>query len=242
MNAAGRGLLVLLRHGQSEWNHSHRFTGWADPRLTARGAREAGQAGLALAAAGMGPDVIVTSLLGRATETVERVVAAAGWPGVSVRATWRLNERHYGSLEGLSHAQAERWYGVEPVHRWRRTWAAVPPQLAPEDARHPSHDPRYAAVPAGELPAGESLAGALARQLPVLAVELDPLVGAGARVLLVGHGNSLRALVAHLERMPPARVPGLLVPTGVPLVYGRDGEGWVARPVEFGLTGSQTGP
>jgi len=156
-------------------------------------------------------------------------------------------KRHYGSLEGLSHAAAERLYGAEQVRRWRRTWDAVPPRLPPGDARDPSRDPRYAALPSGELPPGglpdgESLADALARQLPLLTVELGPLVGAGATVLLVGHGNSLRALVAHLERMPAGRVPGLLVPTGVPLVYEMAGDFWRARPVKFGLTGSQTGP
>jgi 2,3-bisphosphoglycerate-dependent phosphoglycerate mutase len=155
--------------------------------------------------------------------------------------TWRLNERHYGTLQGMSRAQARQQYGAAAVEGWRRTWSDRPPALDPADGRHPLHDMRYANVAPALLPAGESLADCLLRQLPYVATEVAGSVTDGGRVLLVGHGNSLRALVAHFEGMPQDKVPSLLIPTGVPLLYAYS-DRWCRLPQSFGLLGTWTGP
>lgn len=234
------GLLILLRHGESTWNAQRRFTGWADPPLTVRGAAEATVAGRALASAGLQPDRVVTSVLSRALDTADLVTAALPTP-VTVTCDWRLNERHYGALEGQLHEDAGRRWGEETVRAWRRGWADRPAPLDVGDPRHPSLDPRYADVPPETLPNGESLADCLVRQLPGTAAELAAQVMAGLRMLVIGHGNSLRALVAHLEQTPTSRVAGLLIPTGEPLVYAYDGR-WRRRRVPFDVRGTWTGP
>jgi 2,3-bisphosphoglycerate-dependent phosphoglycerate mutase len=235
------GALILLRHGESTWNKGRLFTGWGDPPLTEQGAAEARAAGLALARARLWPDLVVTSVLCRAIDTVDAVTEAMRVT-VPVLRDWRLNERHYGALEGCSHDQARRRYGDTVVDRWRRSWTGRPPPLPAEDPRSPVRDPRYAGLPAEQLPVGESLADALERQLRFLPrLELPSVVTTGQRVLLVGHGNSLRALVAHLERIPPSQVPHLLIPTGEPRVYGFHGR-WLRRRVSFGVRGTRHGP
>jgi 2,3-bisphosphoglycerate-dependent phosphoglycerate mutase len=234
------GLLILLRHGQSTWNAARRFTGWADPPLTDRGRQEATNAGRALLGAGLCPDVVVTSLLARAEQTVSGVLGAVA-TSAPILTTWRLNERHYGALQGMTHAAARDKYGAVSVERWRRSWSGRPPALDPADERHPLHDARYADVPPAALPAAESLADCLARQLPFLTTEVTRAVTDGGRVLLVGHGNSLRALVAHFDNTPPEQVPRLLIPTGVPLLYVHESR-WRRVPQSFGLQGTTTGP
>lgn len=234
------GLLILLRHGESTWNAQRRFTGWADPPLTVRGAAEATAAGRALASAGLQPDRVVTSVLSRAIDTADLLTAALPTP-VTVTCDWRFNERHYGALEGQLHEDASRRWGKAAVRAWRRGWADRPPPLDIRDPRHPSRDSRYADVPPEGLPNGESLADCLVRQLPGAAAELAAPVMAGGRMLMIGHGNSLRALVAHLEQMPTPRVTELLIPTGEPLVYTYDGR-WCRKRVLFDVRGTWTGP
>jgi 2,3-bisphosphoglycerate-dependent phosphoglycerate mutase len=239
VTAAG-GALIVLRHGESRWNATHRFTGWADPGLTRRGDREAAAAGRALADADLHPDLIFTSLLRRAHETVTGIGMA--WRReIPLVTDWRLNERHYGVLEGLTHDQGRRRYGEDRVQQWRRSWTGTPPPLDPDDPRHPRHQHRYSQVPPSDLPASESLATCLLRQLPYVNTSITPLVAEGKLVLLIGHGNSLRALVAHLEGVRAEAVPTLLVPTAVPIVY-RLGDGWSRDPVQFPVHGTVTGP
>jgi 2,3-bisphosphoglycerate-dependent phosphoglycerate mutase len=233
------GRLILLRHGESTWNAQRRFTGWADPPLSDRGQVEATAAGTALAEAGLEPHWLITSVLRRASETTELVMAAFD-RRPTVAQDWRLNERHYGVLEGMSHDEGRGRWGEQRVTAWRRGWSDRPPELDPADPRHPRHDPRYAGAP--DLPGGESLADCLARQLSSpLAVEATARVMAGERVLMVGHGNSMRALVGHLERISPAEVPGLLIPTGEPRLYAFDGR-WRRLPVRLPVRGTWTGP
>jgi 2,3-bisphosphoglycerate-dependent phosphoglycerate mutase len=233
------GRLILLRHGESTWNAEQRFTGWADPPLTERGRAEATAAGRALDRAGLQPQWLITSLLTRATETTDRVIARLDRRPPVVQ-DWRFNERHYGVLEGMSHDEGRRRWGERRVTAWRRGWDDRPPLLDPADLRHPCHDPRYASAP--DLPAGESLADCLERQLSSpLAAEATARVVAGERVLLVGHGNSLRAFVSHLEGIPPAEVPGLLIPTAEPLLYAFD-DRWRRLHVALGVQGTWTGP
>jgi 2,3-bisphosphoglycerate-dependent phosphoglycerate mutase len=233
------GRLILLRHGESTWNAEQRFTGWADPPLTERGRAEATAAGRALARTGLQPQWLVTSVLTRATETTDLVIAGLGGRP-PVAQDWRFNERHYGVLEGMSHEAGRRRWGERRVTAWRRGWDDRPPLLDPCDPRHPCHDPRYEHAPG--VPAGESLADCLERQLSSpIAAEATARVVAGERVLLVGHGNSLRAFVSHLEGIPPAEVPGLLIPTGEPLVYAFRNQ-WRRLDVALGVQGTWTGP
>jgi 2,3-bisphosphoglycerate-dependent phosphoglycerate mutase len=235
-----KGALIVLRHGESRWNATHRFTGWADPGLTRRGYHEAAAAGRALADAHLQPDIIFTSVLRRACETVAGIRQA--WQGeIPLVADWRLNERHYGVLEGLTHDQGRRRYGEDRIQQWRRSWTGTPPPLAVDDPRHPRHHERYSHIPLSDLPASESLATCLRRQLPYVDDFITPLVSDGKSVLLVGHGNSLRALIAHLAGVPREDVPSLLVPTGVPIVYRRQG-GWRRDPSRFSVHGTVTGP
>jgi 2,3-bisphosphoglycerate-dependent phosphoglycerate mutase len=236
----GGGALIVLRHGESMWNAAHRFTGWADPGLTRRGHREARAAGRALADAHLMPEIVFTSVLRRAADSAEAVCTAWRHP-VPLVNEWRLNERHYGVLEGLTHEQGRRQYGEDRVERWRRSWAEAPPPLDLDDPRHPRHQERYAHLPPSDLPASESLSTCLVRQLPYVETAIAPRVADGQIVLLVGHGNSLRALVAHLEAVPAEAVPTLQVPTGVPIMY-RLADGWRRDPSRFPVQGTITGP
>jgi 2,3-bisphosphoglycerate-dependent phosphoglycerate mutase len=236
----GSGRLILLRHGESTWNLARRFTGWADPPLSGTGYAESVAAGRALAEAGLVPDIVFTSVLTRAAQSV-RAVGEGLETSLECECSWRLNERHYGALEGMRHANARSLFGAADVERWRRSWASRPPPLESTDPRHPSHDPRYADVAADELPCAESLAECLVRHQPYVEGQVADTVAGGAVVLLVGHGNSLRALVADFDHIAPDDVPALLIPTAVPLVY-RYEDGWSREPDTFPVHGTWTGP
>ena len=220
--------LILLRHGESVWNKENRFTGWTDVGLTPEGEEEAREAGRLMVAEGLEPDVIHTSVLRRAIETADHAIAEAGWEDVPVERSWRLNERHYGALQGLNKAETAEEFGAEQVHIWRRSYDIPPPALDPDDPRHPSHDPLYADVPEDEMPSTECLADVVDRMLPYWFDVLVPQLEDGKTLLVVAHGNSLRALVKHLDGISDEEIVDLNIPTGIPLVYELDGE---MRPI-----------
>jgi 2,3-bisphosphoglycerate-dependent phosphoglycerate mutase len=211
--------LVVLRHGQSESNAAGVFTGWLNPRLTAQGELEATRAGLLLAEHDVLPAVAHTSLQRRTIRTADLVLAAADRDWIPVRRSWRLNGRHYGALQGRDKAEAIRQYGEQQVMLWRRSYDMPPPPLGPAAAHAQAADPRYRAMPPDVLPRGESLADVSARMLPYWYDVIVPDLRAGGCVLVVSHGNTLRALVKHLESIPDDRIAGLELPTGIPLVY-----------------------
>lgn len=211
--------LVLLRHGQSTWNKENLFTGWTDVPLTERGMQEAGEGASILEERGFGFDIAFTSLLSRAIKTLWIVMERMDLMWIPVYRHWRLNERHYGALQGLNKAQMIEKHGEEQVHQWRRSYAVAPPPLSLDDPRHPSRDPRYADMPPGELPLTESLKDTVGRFLPFWHERVAPMVKSGQRVLIVAHGNSLRALVKNLDRISDEDISSLEIPTGVPLVY-----------------------
>lgn len=218
--------LVLLRHGQSTWNAENRFTGWHDAGLSERGEDEARDAGLLLREADLDLRVLHTSLLVRAIATAELALAAAGRSWLPVVRSWRLNERHYGDLTGRDKVDTAQRYGADQVHEWRRSFDVPPPPLPPGDPRRVDDDPRYADVARELLPATECLRDVVARVLPWVDDQLTPdLTREGRRqgsVLVVAHGNSLRALRMHLEAMSPDEVVDLEIPTGIPFVYELD--------------------
>jgi 2,3-bisphosphoglycerate-dependent phosphoglycerate mutase len=217
-----RNKLVLLRHGQSAWNLENRFTGWTDVDLTEQGVAESHHAGRSLAAAGFEFDVAFTSVLKRAIRTLWIVLDELDLLWVPVVRHWRLNERHYGALQGLNKAETAEQYGAEQVYRWRRSFVVPPPALSLDDPRHPRFDRRYRRVDAALLPATESLAGTLERVMPYWYEAIVPQLQQGAKVLIVAHGNSLRALIKHLDRISDEDIPELNIPTGIPLVYELD--------------------
>lgn len=219
--------IVLLRHAQSQWNLEDRFTGWTDVQLSERGEQEARKAGRALADAGLYFDEAHASVLRRAVDTWGIVAAELEARDMPLLTTWRLNERHYGALQGLNKAETADRYGPEQVHRWRRGYADRPPALDFDDARHPRLDGRYADLPIELLPATESLEDVLHRVLPYWRHTLHPLLLLRKRLLVVAHGNTLRALVMHLEGMDAEQVESLDIPTGTPLVYQFDRSGEV---------------
>ena len=214
--------LVLLRHGESVWNRENRFTGWTDVDLTPRGEEEARRAGRLLAQAGHSFDVAYTSLLKRAIRTLWLVLDEMDLMWIPVHRSWRLNERHYGALQGLGKAQTAAEFGEAQVLAWRRSYSTPPPALEPGDERHPRADPRYAALGDGELPPTECLRDTVARFLPFWHERIVPDIEAGKRVLIAAHGNSLRALVKHLDGVSDDAIADLNIPTGIPLVYRLD--------------------
>ena len=214
--------LVLLRHGESVWNRENRFTGWTDVDLTERGMEEARRAGRQLKCAGYAFDVAYTSLLRRAIRTLWLVLDEMDLMWIPVRRSWRLNERHYGALQGLDKAETAAEFGDAQVLVWRRSYSIPPPALKPGDDRHPRGDPRYAALDNRELPLTECLRDTVDRFLPFWRERLVPELEAGKRMLIAAHGNSLRALVKHLDGMSDDEIVGLNIPTGVPLVYRLD--------------------
>ena len=214
--------LVLLRHGESTWNRENRFTGWTDVDLTERGADEARRAGRLLSQAGHSFDVAYTSLLKRSIRTLWLVLDEMDLMWIPVYRSWRLNERHYGALQGLDKAQTAARFGDAQVLEWRRSYTTPPPALEPGDDRNPRHDPRYAALAGDELPLTECLRDTVERFLPLWRERLAPELEAGKKVLVAGHGNSLRALVKHLDGTSDDEIVGLNIPTGVPLVYRLD--------------------
>ncbi len=214
--------LVLVRHGQSIWNLENLFTGWTDVDLTTQGCEEARRAGRELAREGIVPDVVFTSVLKRAIRTKWLMLEELDLMWLPVMRSWRLNERHYGALQGLNKAQTVQRHGEAQVKLWRRSYDVPPPPLSLDDQRHPRFDRRYADVDAAELPATESLKDTLARVLPYWEQVIAPQLGRGRQVLVVAHGNSLRALVKMLDGLSEQAVVELNIPTGVPLLYEFD--------------------
>ncbi|MDZ7809852.1 MAG: 2,3-diphosphoglycerate-dependent phosphoglycerate mutase [Arhodomonas sp.] len=221
--------LVLLRHGQSLWNLENRFTGWKDVDLSEKGREEAAAAGRLLAERGFRFDYAFTSVLTRAIRTAWMVLDELDELWIPITKDWHLNERHYGALTGLDKAETAAEYGEEQVHTWRRSYATPPPALATDDPRHPRFDPRYRDLPADELPATESLKSTLERVLPYWESDILPVVQRMDTVLISAHGNSLRALIKHLDGVSDDAITGVEVPTGQPLVYELDGDCRVAR-------------
>ena len=216
------GVLVLLRHGQSTWNLENLFTGWHDVPLSDHGEGEAREAGRLMAAAGLAPQVVHTSVLVRAIQTADLALAEMGRTWIPVRRSWRLNERNYGALQGLNKQQTAKQYGADQVKLWRRSYDLRPPDLEMSDERHPSHDARYAELPPELLPSAECLKDVVDRMLPYWFDEIVPDLHRHACVLVSAHGNSLRALVKHLDGLTDQQVVDLDIPTGVPRVYELD--------------------
>lgn len=214
------GTLVILRHGQSVWNLENLFTGWHDVALTERGIAEAAASGLTMRDAGLVFDTSHTSLQTRAVVTQNLALEAMGQIWLPVERSWRLNERHYGALQGLNKAETSAKYGDEQVHIWRRSYATPPPEVELGDERHPAHDPRYAGIPG--LPATESLATTLQRVQPCWEELIAPDLKCGKNVLIAAHGNSLRALVKMLDDVSEDEITGFNIPTGIPLAYELD--------------------
>ena len=211
--------LVLLRHGESAWNKENRFTGWTDVDLTDQGVAEAKSAARVLKEKGFVFDVAHTSVLKRAIRTLWIVLDAMDLMWIPVHRSWRLNERHYGALQGLNKAETAAKFGDEQVLIWRRSYDIPPPALQPSDPRHPGSDPRYAQLSPAELPLTECLKDTVARFLPYWHEVIAPSVKAGQKVIIAAHGNSLRALVKYLDNVGDAEIVGLNIPTGIPLVY-----------------------
>lgn len=214
--------LVLLRHGQSAWNLENRFTGWTDVDLTPQGYEEAHSSAKLLQEGGYTFDIAYTSVLKRAVRTLWIVQDDMDLMWIPVVRDWRLNERHYGALQGLNKAETATKFGEEQVRLWRRSYATPPPALTPDDPRYPGHDPRYAGLTKDELPLTESLADTVARFLPAWHGTIAPTVASGTKVVIAAHGNSLRALVKYLDGMTDDAIVGLNIPTGIPLIYELD--------------------
>ena len=211
--------LVLLRHGESVWNKENRFTGWTDVALTEQGAREAVEAGRTLKREGFRFDIAFTSVLKRAIKTLWLAMEEMDLMWIPVRRSWRLNERHYGALQGLNKAETAAKHGMEQVHIWRRSYDIRPPVLDPDDDRNPAKDPRYADLDPSEIPLTECLKDTVERFLPYWHGTIAAEVKAGKLVLIAAHGNSLRALVKYLDGVSDDAIVGLNIPTGIPLVY-----------------------
>jgi 2,3-bisphosphoglycerate-dependent phosphoglycerate mutase len=216
--------LALLRHGESEWNAKNLFTGWVDVGLSEKGAVEARRGGELMAEHGLLPDVVHTSTLRRAIDTAQIALDELDRAWIPVRRSWRLNERHYGALQGKDKAQTLDEFGEEQFMLWRRSYAMPPPPLARGDEMDPAGDPRYASVPSDALPLTECLADVVARMLPYWYDSIVPDLRSGATVLVSAHGNSLRALVKHLDGIGDDEIVGLNIPTGIPLVYELDAD------------------
>ena len=213
------GTLVLVRHGQSEWNLKNLFTGWRDVDLTEQGNAEALAAGAKLKARRLKFDIAYTSVLKRAIWTLWHALDQMDRTWLPVVNSWRLNERHYGALQGLNKAETAKQYGDEQVLIWRRSYDTPPPPLSADDPRHPSHDPRYASLARNDLPLTESLKDTVARFLPYWHQTIAPAIRSGRHVIVAAHGNSLRALVKHLDQISESAIVELNIPTGIPLVY-----------------------
>jgi 2,3-bisphosphoglycerate-dependent phosphoglycerate mutase len=225
------GTLVLLRHGESEWNKANLFTGWVDVELSQKGRAEATRGGQLLTEHGLLPDVLHTSVLRRAITTAELALSAANRHWIPVRRSWRLNERHYGALQGLDKAATLAEYGEEQFMKWRRSYSTPPPPIEQGSEYSQDDDPRYAFLPPEARPATECLADVVVRMLPYWYDAIVPDLRAGHTVLVAAHGNSLRALVKHLDGMGDEEVVGLNIPTGVPLRYELDAD---LRPTKPG--------
>ena len=228
--------LVLLRHGQSTWNLENRFTGWTDVDLTEQGIAEAREAGRLLKSEGYDFDLCYTSVLKRAIKTLWLALEEMDRVWLPVVREWRLNERHYGALQGLNKAETTQKHGEDQVLVWRRSYDIPPPALTPDDPRHPRHDRRYADLSNDDLPLTECLEDTVKRFLPLWNDTIAPMVRSGKRVLICAHGNSLRALVKFLDQVSDEAIVGLNIPTGVPLVYELDDE---LVPIKSAYLGDQ---
>lgn len=214
--------LVLIRHGESTWNQENRFTGWTDVDLSDKGRLEAREAGKLLKAQGFDFDIAYVSVLKRAIHTLWLVLDELDRSWLPVRHSWRLNERHYGALQGLNKAETAAQHGEAQVKIWRRAYDIAPPPLTKDDPRYPGHDPRYASLKPSELPLTECLKDTVERFLPFWNDELAPAIKSGKKVLVAAHGNSIRAVVKYLDNVPESEIVELNIPTGVPLVYELD--------------------
>jgi 2,3-bisphosphoglycerate-dependent phosphoglycerate mutase len=229
--------LVLLRHGESQWNRENRFTGWKDVPLSDKGVGEAREAGKRLREAGYVFDVAYTSLLRRAITTLNLALDELDQHWIPVEKDWRLNERHYGALTGLDKAETAARHGEGQVLVWRRSYDIPPPEYAPNDPENPANDRRYALLSAAERPRTESLKDTVARVVPYWDAKLAPRVRAGERLVIAAHGNSLRALVKHLDRIADDKIVALNIPTGIPLVYELDA---ALQPIKSYYLASET--
>jgi 2,3-bisphosphoglycerate-dependent phosphoglycerate mutase len=216
--------LVLLRHGESTWNKENRFTGWTDVDLSKKGIEEANRSGIVLKENGYVFDIAFTSVLKRSIRTLWIVQDVMDIMWLPVKISWRLNERHYGALQGLNKSETAAKHGEEQVHIWRRSYDIRPPALEPTDERYPGNDPRYKDLTPDELPKTECLKDTVDRFLPYWHDTLTSTIKTGKKVLIVAHGNSLRALVKYLDNIPDSEIPHLNIPTGIPLVYELDDE------------------
>ena len=216
--------LVLLRHGESQWNLENRFTGWTDVDLSENGIIEAQYSGQLLKDKGYFFDLVYTSVLRRAIQTMDLCLEAMGIEDIPIKYHWRLNERHYGALQGLNKAETAQKYGDEQVLVWRRSYDTPPPPLNLDDERHPRFDEKYNVLDTSKLPNSESLKDTVDRSLSLWHGMIAPIIQSGKKVLIVAHGNSLRALVKYLDKIPDKEIVGLNIPTGVPLVYELEDE------------------
>ena len=226
--------LVLIRHGESAWNQENRFTGWTDVDLTAKGLTEAREAGRLLKEQGFRFDVAYVSVLKRAVRTLWTVLDEMDLMWLPVRHSWRLNERHYGALQGLNKSETAAKFGEDQVKIWRRSYDVPPPPLELSDPRYPGTDPRYAGLSPEDLPVTECLKDTVARFLPFWRETLEPAVASGRKVLVAAHGNSIRAIVKYLDGVPDDEIVGVDIPTGVPLVYELDAD---LKPTRSGYLG-----
>ena len=228
--------VVLLRHGESEWNKANLFTGWTDVDLSEKGLEEAKHAAELLREEGYTFDIAHTSVLKRAIRTLWIVLDGMDLMWIPVIRSWRLNERMYGALQGLNKAQTAEKYGDEQVHLWRRSYDVPPPALEKDDERYPGKDPRYADLPEDEVPTTECLKDTVERFLPYWKETIAPTIKTGKKVIIAAHGNSLRALVKYLDNISDEEIPGLNIPTGVPLVYELDED---LKPIRHYYLGNQ---
>ena len=228
--------IIMLRHGQSQWNLENRFTGWTDVPLSDLGRQEAANAGAKIKAAGLSPSYFFTSYLRRAIHTLQIAAEEMELDYIPVVKDWHLNERHYGALQGLNKAETAAKYGAEQVHQWRRSFDIAPPELEADDPRNPANQVQYKGVDPKVLPLHESLKDTIARVVPYYNEVIVPEIKAGKKVLIAAHGNSLRALVKYLDNISDADIAGLNIPTGVPLVYELDED---LKPIKHYYLGDQ---
>lgn len=228
--------LVLLRHGESTWNKENRFTGWTDVDLSDQGISEAQNAGDVLRNEGYAFDIAYTSVLKRAIRTLWIALDKLDLMWIPVERSWRLNERHYGALQGLNKAETAKKFGEEQVHTWRRSYDTRPPALDKEDERYPGKDPRYKSLSDDELPLTECLKDTVERFLPYWKETIAPVLKSGKKIIIAAHGNSLRALVKYLDNIPDEEIVGLNIPTGIPLVYELDED---LKPIKHYYLGNQ---
>ncbi len=214
--------IVLIRHGESLWNRENRFTGWTDVDLSEKGTEEATEGGRLLKQEGYIFDLAFTSVLKRAIHTLNIVLDAMDMAWIPVIKTWRLNERHYGALQGLNKAEMAAQYGEDQIKLWRRGFAVRPPELTRGDERYPGHEPKYRGLPEGDLPVAESLKDTIARFMPCWHEQIAPVIREGKRIVIAAHGNSLRALVKYLDNISDDEIVELNIPTGIPLIYELD--------------------